>query len=276
MNICYENHVGERIDLDSGKVIMQYQELYDYSWDAETKNGKVSRFTRENATIPVTVAVTADTEEEYEHVLHEFFSITEKDIISVKQGKLYLGMQYLKCFISGSIKNDAFMGVPFQMKNLSLVTDYPFWVQEHPYSFKKEDAIQTVGKRYAYCYAYRYANGLMNTAVINDHYADCNFKMIIYGPIIDPMVYIGGHPYFVHIILEDREYLEIDSAAGTVVKVTAFGERVNAFNNRSFTDSVFEPVHPGRQMIGWSGLFDFDLTLYEERSEPKWGSKAEG
>lgn len=274
MDIFYINHIGERIDLDTDEIILQYQELYDYSWDVESKNERISRFCRKNATIPVTVGVTADTGEKYFDLLHRFFSITEKDVLSLKSGKLYLGNQYLSCFISGSIKEDAFMGILFQKKNLTIVTDHPFWIREHEHTFKKSDVKQTNNKRYAYRYSYRYANGLMNTAVINEHYADCNFKMVVYGPIADPLVYISGHPYLVNIILETGEYLEIDSAAETVTKVTVSGERINAFHNRSFEHSVFEPVHPGRQLIGWSGRFDFDITLYEERSEPKWESRA--
>ena len=111
---------------------------------------------------------------------------------------------------------------------------------------------------------------LQNSRIVNDHYADSNFLLTIYGPIVDPVLYIGGHEYSVTIVLEEGEYLEIDSAAGTVVKVKVSGERVNAFHNRSFESSVFEPIHPGGQDIGWSGRFAFDLVIYEERSEPRW------
>lgn len=270
MNIYYINHLNEKIELDSENIILQYQELFDYSWDSEVNNGKICSFYRDTATIPISVTVTADTEDAYRDICNNFHGIISKDIISIKAGKLYLGNQYLICYISGDIKSDAFMGVPIQVKNLTVVTDKPQWIIEHPYSFKTSEVKKTNNKRYAYRYAYRYANGLMNTAIVNDHYADCNFRMIIYGPIKDPRVYIGGHEYLVYITLEQGEYLEIDSAEETVVKVTAFGERVNAFNNRNFVISVFEPIHPGRQNVGWSGLFDFDLIMYEERSEPKW------
>lgn len=270
MNIYYVNHLNEKLELNSENVILQYQELFDFSWDSGIVNGRIASFYRDNATIPITVAVTADTNEEYVEILNEFHSIISKDVVAMSLGKLYIGEQYLSCYISGDIKEDAFMGVPMQVKNLTVVTDHPFWIREHPYYFKKSQAKSTNNKRYAYRYAYRYANGLMNTAIVNDHYADCNFRLIAYGPIVDPLVYIGGHEYLVKIILEEGEYLEIDSAAETVVKVNAFGERINAFNNRNFASSVFEPIHPGRQDVGWSGRFDFDLIIYEERSEPKW------
>lgn len=270
MNIFYRNHLGEQVNLDSENIILQYQELFDYSWDAEMRNGKITRFYRDSITVPVTVAVTADTQEEYEEILATFYRITEVDVVDGSPGKLYLGEQYLKCYICASIKEDAFLGIEHQKKNLTIVSDHPYWVREHHYRFRKNETEPESSKRYANRYPYRYANGLTNSRIVNDHYADSNFLLTIYGPIVDPVLYIGGHEYSVKIVLEEGEYLEIDSTAGTVVKVKVSGERVNAFHYRSFENSVFEPIHPGGQDVGWSGRFAFDLVIYEERSEPRW------
>ena len=43
----------------------------------------------------------------------------------------------MSCYISGDIKTDAFMGVPIQVKNLTVVTDHPFWITDKKYEFKK-------------------------------------------------------------------------------------------------------------------------------------------
>ena len=59
MNIYYLNHLNEKLDLDSENIILQYQELFNYSWDANTDNDRISSFSRKTATIPVTVTVTA-------------------------------------------------------------------------------------------------------------------------------------------------------------------------------------------------------------------------
>ncbi|MDV9963408.1 hypothetical protein RHL97_19170 [Clostridioides difficile] len=270
MNVYYINHLNEKIDLNSDNIILQYQEFFDYSWDATMRNNKISKFTRLEATIPATVAVTADTWTEYLMIANNFQQIIEKDILERIPGKLYVGDYYLTCYIAGDKKTDAFMGVPFHAKNLSIVTDYPFWIMEHPYSFMPSDIASTNNKRYANKYAYRYANGLNNTTVENKHYAECNFRLNIYGPCTKPTVYIGGYEYMVNVVLEEGEYLEIDSAAETVTKVMTSGIRVNAFNNRSFANPVFRPIQTGMQDVAWNGKFAFDLILFEERSEPKW------
>ena len=270
MNIYYLNHLNERIELDSENIILQYQALFDYSWDVNTENNRISAFSRETATIPITVTVTADTEEEYVDILHNFHSTIEKDIVSCIPGRLYIGDQYLTCYISGDIKQDAFMGVPIQVKNLTVVTDEPFWVSESLFSFQSEGVLSTNNKRYAGRYAYRYANGLGSADVVNPHYADANFLLTIYGPVTNPMVTIGGNAYLVNIILEAGERLEIDSREETVTKVMMFGERVNAFHNRKKGQTFFKKIPPGRLTVSWPGNFNWDLTIYEERSEPKW------
>ncbi len=83
MNIYYLNHLNEKIDLDSENIILQYQELFDYSWDAATSNNAIVSFYRDSATIPVTVAITADTDEEYSTILDDFHSTVSKDIIQL-------------------------------------------------------------------------------------------------------------------------------------------------------------------------------------------------
>lgn len=270
MNIFYLNHLNKRLDLDSENIILQYQELFDYSWDVNTQNNRISSFTRENATIPITVTVTADTEDEYIDILHEFHSVIEEDIISCVPGRLYIGNQYLTCYISGDIKQDAFMGVPIQVKNLTVVTDAPFWVSESLFSFQSEGVLSSDNKRYPGAYPYRYANGLGSAYIVNPHYTDANFLLTIYGPVTNPMISIGGNAYLVNTILEAEERLEIDSREETVIKVMMFGERINAFHNRQKGRTFFKKIPPGRQVVSWPGNFNWDLIMYEERSEPKW------
>lgn len=270
MQIYYENSKGEVLNLLKPPYCLQTGDLFDYEWSYEAKGSRITNFLKEVKEKTLLLSILNYSRQAYYDAINNFSEVTEKDVLGKTPGKLWVGEMYLQCYVITSEKSDWEDDIELLDNEITLTTDHPFWVKEHPYYFKMTEAESAGVKRYAYRYAYRYANGLMNTAIVNEHYADCNFRMIIYGPITDPLVYIGGHEYLVNIILQEGEYLEIDSAAETVTKVTMFGERINAFNNRNFEQSVFEPVHPGRQNVGWSGLFNFDLILYEERSEPKW------
>lgn len=272
MILKYINSANEEIDFLSDSIRVREANFSGYEWEYDSTEKQygisIDRFKKKEKRYDLSVAFKG-TDAERKENLDRFMRITEYDVVTGKSGKLIHGNEYINCFV---VLSSTYPGETYSFcsRDITALVPYPFWIREYPYFFKKSDAKSSNNKRYAYRYAYRYANGLMNTAIVNDHYADCNFKLVIYGPITDPLVYIGGHEYLVNIILQEGEYLEIDSAAETVTKVTVFGDRVNAFNNRNFAISVFEPIHPGRQNVGWSGRFDFDLILYEERSEPKW------
>lgn len=273
MNIYYLNHLNEKLELDSKNIILQYQELFNYSWDVNTDNNKISSFSRETATIPITVTVTADTEEEHVDILHNFHNIIETDIISRLPGRLYIGDQYLTCYISGDIKQDAFMGVPIQVKNLTIVTDKPFWIKEESRSFQplsgSADLDTYLDYEHDYDYDYSTPYG-RDTIWYVDHYAPCEFEMIVYGPCVDPRVVINGHIYQVYATLNGNDYLKINSLENSVVQYLSNGTQRDLYDYRSKTNSIFEPITPGNVRVVWSGEFGFDLTLYCERSEPRW------
>ena len=56
--------------------------------------------------------------------------------------------------------------------------------------------------------------------------------MIIYGPVINPQVTIGTNTYLVNIVLEEGEYLQINSRDRTIVKVLRNGEPLPAEGKR--------------------------------------------
>lgn len=108
-----------------------------------------------------------------------------------------------------------------------------------------------------------------------DHYADSDFQMIIYGPATDINITIADHPYIVHYQVEQGEYLTIDSrdtqpADRRIFLVKNNGEKVNVFNYRDSTYSVLQKIPPRDIVIDYSRLYGVDLTLFLERSEPKW------
>ena len=70
--------------------------------------------------------------------------------------------------------------------------------------------------------------------------------------------------------LETGEYLVINSLSKKIYKVKNDGEQVNQYNLQDRDWYVFQKVASGSHSVSWSGLFGFDITMYERRSEPKW------
>lgn len=275
MDIFYENHIGERIDLNSENIILQYQEFFNYSWDATIRNRKIKGFKRDSATLPVTVAVTAETEEEYLQIIEEFYRIIEKDILAVVPGKLYIDEQYLNCYISGDIKQDAFKGILFQVKNLTLVTDFPYWIKETTYQYLPEKPNQveytTLEKGILFPeFPFDFYSEKGEKTLFNPSFKGSNFILTIYGFAENPQITIAGHPYRVETTVYEGERLVIDSIKGTVKKIGRLGEITDCYNARGKQKRVFQKIPPGMNTFQWSGGFGVDITLFDERSEPKW------
>lgn len=275
MDIFYENHIGERIDLNSENIILQYQEFFNYSWDATIRNRKIKGFKRDSATLPVTVAVTAETEEEYLQIIEEFYRITEKDILAVVPGKLHIDEQYLNCYISGDIKQDAFKGILFQIKNLTLVTDYPFWIKETTCQYlpEKPNPVEyaTLEKGILFPeFPFDFYSEKGEKTLFNPSFKDSNFVLTVYGFAENPQITISGHPYRVETTVYEGERLVIDSIKYTVEKIGRLGEITNCYNARGKQKSVFQKIPPGMNTFQWSGGFGIDITLFDERSKPKW------
>lgn len=97
-----------------------------------------------------------------------------------------------------------------------------------------------------------------------------DFKMTVFGPVADPRILVNGYPYQFFDTLEDTEYVVVDSRDNTLTKYLANGSHISIFDLRNKAESIFRPIPAGTLTFNWSGTFGFDLTLYEERSEPRW------
>lgn len=257
---------GERI-----KAHLRTSELYDYEWEVdaiEQHMGSRIRSFRRKASENELVVDFSGNKIERKEAADRFFSLVEADIIQEKPGKLFLGEYYKTCYMIKA-KNDGQQERSNIVRiKMGVYAEYPFWIKETSYTFKSADITSTSNKRYGYRYGYRYASGMKDTYILNEHFAPAQFRLRIYGPCVNPLIAIGGRIYTVHTILEDGEYLEVDSMAQTVIKTMMNGTKVNLFHYRGL--DIFQKILPGKQVVSWDGKFDFDITLFKERSEPEW------
>lgn len=274
-DIYYVNSNNEKIDLLEPPYMLQTGELFGYKWNYESKQrlgggGKITNIRKDLEERTLTLSIVNYGVENYEEAIDYLHEITDIDVLKKTPGRLYVGEMYLNCYVTASEKSEWEPEAGYIDVSLTLAVEYPMWVGENPYTFHSFGVSTTDNKRYPGRYPYRYANGMNSTYIINPHFTNSNFELIIYGPAVNPMVTIGGVPYLVNVILEEDEYLAIDSRSRTIIKATKNGERENLYHNRQKGRNFFRKIGPGRQSISWTGKFDFDLIIYEERGEPKW------
>ena len=200
--------------------------------------------------------------------LHDDF---ELDVRNKTPGRVIWGDYYIDCYILASSTAPDTNGV-WTDNDVTFYCPYPFWIKEESRTFMPQTA---PGEQqfldYAYDYQYDYFYGNPGIAIWQTDFPFASeFKMTVFGPSSDPRVLINGYPYQFFDTLEDTEYVVIESRNNTITKFLASGAQVNIFDLRNKVDSIFKPIPAGTLTFNWSGAFGFDLTLYEERSEPRW------
>lgn len=278
MKVRYVNHKGKELDFMSLPYLYQVGNLLDYTWSYESGDGiksRVQNLRRADVNIPITVSVVSDDAEKFKKAAYDLFEIPEADVLAEKPGKLYVNDYYLKCYVVQDIPADWNLGVPFMKRTMYILPDYPFWCREVTKSFLKGNPVSVQSAEeylsYPFGYAYQYSVPRDAAFLENDHYSPCDFQMIVYGPCENPAIRISGHPYEVAVTLYAGDYLKVDSRDHTVIQCKPDGRQINLFNQRRKDSNLFEKIQPGRSAVSWTtGAFGFDLTLFQERSEPKW------
>lgn len=274
--IKFINHLNETMEWGKNGIYVNYNDLHDYSWSIVSENNKISQFEKGivNKTIPLKIYCT-DTEKGLA-IKNQLMEIAEKDVLAMQYGKIVIGDYYLKCYIIGSTKGNYLIHKGYLEVTLTIATDLPQWVCETTQSFFKEGnpvEVYDVSSNYLdypFDYSIDYLNSLHERRINNTNFVSSEFEMIIYGAVSNPIVFIGGHAYEVCCEVSENEYLTINSRTKTIVLTRYNGEKVNCFKHRNKQSYVFEKIPSGNNIVVWNGNWGFDITLFEERSEPKW------
>lgn len=265
----YKNHMGEVIDFGRSGIFVSGSDLHDYDWTVSQKNGKISAFEREITyrTLPVTIL--CPTAEEGVAIRNRLMEVAEKDVLAKKPGRLIVGDYYYTCYITGSKKSSYLKSRRRMETKLTIISDAPYWVRETLHSFRKKGTADQ-GLDYPYNYTFDFTSSFKRSTLVNTDFTASNFRMIIYGPCTNPVVYVSGHAYLVNCQVASGEYVTIDSVAKTVTRTAANGTITNVFNLRGRESYIFEKIQSGDGTVTWDGDFGVDIILLEERSEPKW------
>lgn len=269
----YENHLGQRFDGLANGVYLNSNDLRDYTWNYEIINSRISRFYRSARDRKLPLVFCGQTEEEAIAARNRLTDLAEADIRALLPGKIWIGNYYTSGFITDSAKTDYLIDRRYNKNDLIFTSAEPAWFTEKTYAFSSKQETSTIagaGTDYPFDYPYDYAVFVKNRQIVCDTIISNKFKLKIYGEATNPTVIIAGHPYTVNGMIKAGESLLIDGLNKTITLTTAQGNKINWFNKRSRADYIFEPIQPGINDVRYNGSFDFDLTIIEERSEPKW------
>lgn len=269
----FENHLGKRFDGLKNRVFLNYSDLRDYSWSYDTINSRISRFYRPTTSRKIPLVICCNSDEEAVKIKNELLELTEADIEARLPGKVYIGDYYTKGYITASKKSEYLVSKRMCKVELTLTSDDPAWYHDETHVFLPGNGGVIgagQGTDYPYDYKYDYALSLIGRSIVCESVGDSAFQLRIYGEAINPAVVIGGHVYAINGTIGKGESLLIDSMSKKITLTTATGGKVNWFSKRGRDSYIFKPIPAGMSTVSSAGTFGFDLTVIEQRSEPKW------
>lgn len=278
MEVKYVSSNKKEYNLIGDKMRTTDGTFHSYGWNPEVIKRKIGEtvtgFTKESTTYQTTLTVRGKLEDR-KTLIDDLTDSFEHDVITASPGRIYFGNWYIDCYIKGKTT-----GISGTWNNWTeLVTDiycpYPAWIKEYSKSFLKlaggsnqHEAFLDYEHDHNYDYTMPYGGDVVWQV---DHFAQCEYEMIIYGPCVDPRVVINGHVYQVYATLDENDYIKINSRKNSVMQFMSNGVQKDLYDFRAkATGSIFDPITPGNIRVVWSGEFGFDLTLFCERSEPRW------
>ena len=273
VKIRYVSSSGNEYSLVSDGILHKEANYMQWSWTAVgTKlqyGQRIANFSR-NAAAYKTTLLFHGIESKRRALIDALHDDWEQDLREVKPGRIYWEDWHIDCFIIDS-STEPTASRANTSNDITILAPRPFWQQDFELEFAKQE--QTAGTPfldYAYGYNYDYTRPVIGErSVARDFPFKADFKMTIFGPVVNPMVTINGYPYIFYMTVEEGEYLVVDSRARTVTLYGAGGVQTNAFDNRNKAESVFEQIKGGNLQVVWDATFGFNLTIYHERSEPR-------
>jgi len=268
----YKNHINEVFEFGKDGIFVDTNDLHDYEWNVVTKGSRIASLGYAVGTKTLPVTIICETEDQGIAARNRLHEVVEKDVLAMQHGQIIIGDYYFKCFVTKSQKSNYLITKRHLKLTLTLTTDFPYWVKETKFTFRKTPEESTNGGLdYTFDFPFDYCINTGSGGLDNGGFVGTNFRMIIYGPASNPAVYIADHLYHVRCgDIGENEYLTIDSINKTITLTDAYGNVANVFNMRNRDSYIFEKIQPGNNVVTWDGDYGFDLILLEERSEPKW------
>lgn len=269
--VKYVNHLNQEINFGSGEYFLNESELRDFEWNYNTAFNRITNINRKGVvTKPIPIIIHS---RDGVGAKNRLFEIFERDVIARTPGRFYIGDYFCEGYVLESKKENYLLNKNLLVLEVTFVTEKAYWIRPTVSTFAKYTEAQTGDYilDYPHDYGYDYYDtGLASVFINNEHFDGSEFRLLINGQANFPRLEIGSHVYEVEHEVKTGEVLEINSKDRTISLIQADGCKENLFNYRNKDYNIFQKVPPGVSTVFWDGKFEFELTLFEERSEPKW------
>ena len=153
------------------------------------------------------------------------------------------------------------------------------WYKAVSVSYFKNSKLNSAvnyGKDYPFDYKYDYGYNRTPQLLNIGSHLSCEFRMIIYGSCVNPVITIGENAYRVNVRVPENSLLIIDTRDKTVTLRDDTGYTQNVFDKavrgsgKGSKEYIFEPLQPGEHIVSWDNSYGFDIEYYIEESCIPW------
>lgn len=287
-NIKYkasDGHEFNLLDFDYAK--LEKANFHKVKWNPEVTEKQfgtvINRFTKNAQAYDCTFKFKGDPKQRKQQI-DDFLFHTEFDIASQNPGYLYWDNQYIAAYFISNDTHPVDSGMTWTEIQGQFYCAFPFWMEDKTYhidpsSFaplpQREDNKgypSDRGMSYVYTYSYPYA-GLTGTFYMNTSFG-ADYHIEVYGPIADYFeMTVNGNMYKVNyplrsgqkLIIDSRDYLKMSERCYVL---NENGTTTNAFDYRDPQSSLFERFIGYEATMSLDKPYEFDITLFLERSAP--------
>lgn len=277
-DMYYENSAGETVRLDRPPFVVTGGRLFDSSWKMTLaqrplgEGGSLLARRRPTADRTLTVQAAASSAGALSAAMDSMTAVFDYDIEQRVSGRLWINGSYMRCWCSGRTK-ELSCDLPGQGKiTLSVTPEHPAWCTEYRYRLVGGAVVSdSGGHRYPYGYPRRYGTSRRTVSLVNRHFAPSPMRITLYGPSLEPRIYVSGMCIGVNTPLQSGERVIIDQQNRLITRIAADGTASSGFGDRIKNGSVFSYAPPGSSTVDlYNDTLGADIVLIEQRSEPSW------
>jgi hypothetical protein len=210
--------------------------------------------------------------------LNAFHDATEHDIMLMQSGKLTVDGYTIECYVIASDTTAPTDEALESTNDVQIYCPYPFWLKENKYEIQATGADQIIdGLDFPFDLPCDLGVSGYRKVINFDASIPLDFRMVFYGVLTNPAIYINGHLYEVNVTIPQNSTLTISSIEKNdrekaVVLTYPSGTKTSVLYARNRSSYIFEPIKPqnGQIIVSTAQSMNFDLYLIEKRSEPKW------
>ena len=212
IDLTYISDNGTSFPLVATSMYIKTGSFHEYSWNPESVSYKygdlLKIFTKEAQQYNCTLAFSG-AQTDIERNIETLHDAWEHDIMLQRPGKLVWNDYSIECYFiqSKTYPNNSNTRT---LNDCTIYCPYPFWTKETKYEIQATGADQIIdGLDFPFDLPCDLGVAGYRKVINFDTSIPLDFRMVIYGVITNPCIYINGHLYEVDITVPANSYLTI-------------------------------------------------------------------